>query len=435
MKNDIIPFIDNILRSNYIPVRYLTIPSQEEDILQFYENYDLGLRSRILGMTDYADKFAQWLYSKRPAVIYLDRDIFLCNYVILFIPEMGKWLFCGPVLFEGMNDNRFAALISYLELPEEFHANLKFYYEHLPFFPSNDLLKSIFCELGNFLYGEGNFEIQYNDGNALDMWHYNYKNYLHIPEEPFRNIHIIEARYEAENALMEAVRRCDEDAALEEIAKFHSLMLPIRLSDRLRDMKDYTITFNTLLRKSAELAGVHPIHIDSHSNGTIPMIEQLSSVNQCIAFHKRMIHDYCNLIRSHSLKQYSTIIGKALTYIHTDISADLSLNVLAEQLNINASYLSMLFKKEIGMTLTDYVNKYRIEHAGKLLLCTNLPIKSIAVQCGIPDIYYFTRLFKRIMGTSPKAFRVEMPHEVRSDLLKLKKPEFADIPEQGITSS
>lgn len=435
MKNDIIQFIDNILQSNYIPVHYFTIPSQEEVILRFFQDFDLGLRSRILGMASHSDMFAQWLFSKKPAVIYMERDLFLCNYVILFVPDKGKWLFCGPVLFEEMNDNRFEILVSYLGLPEEFHANLKFYYEHLPFFPSNDLLKSMFCELGNFLYGEGNFEIEYHDGNSLDMWHSNYKNYLRIPEEPFRNIHIIEARYEAENAMMEAVRKCDEDAALEAITKFHTYMLPIRLPDRLRDMKNYTITFNTLLRKSAEMAGVHPIHIDSHSNGTIPQIEQLTSVNQCIAFHKRMVHEYCSLIRNHSLQQYSTIIGKALTYIHTDIGIDLSLNVLAEQLNINASYLSMLFKKEMGMTLTDYVNKYRIEHAAKLLLCTNLPIKSIAVQCGIPDIYYFTRLFKRIMGTTPKAFRTETPHEARSDLLKLKKPESSDAAEQEITSS
>lgn len=435
MKNDIIQFINNILQSNNIPARYFMMPSQEEDLQHFFQNFDLGLRSRILGMTGHLDQFAQWLFSKKPAVIYLIRDLFLCNYVMLFVPEKGKWFFCGPVLFEEMNDDRFANLTSYLELPDEFHANLKFYYEHLSFFPSNDLLKSMFCELGNFLYGEGNFEIEYHDGNSLDMWHYNYKNYLRIPEEPFRNIHIIESRYEAENAMMEAVRKCDEDAALEAITKFHAYMLPIRLPDRLRDMKDYTITFNTLLRKSAEMAGVHPIHIDSHSNGTIPQIEQLTNVNQCIAFHKRMVHEYCDLIRNHSLRQYSTIIGKTLTYIHTDIGVDLSLNVLAEQLNINASYLSMLFKKEIGMTLTDYVNKYRIEHAAKLLLCTNLPIKSIAVQCGIPDIYYFTRLFKRIMGTTPKAFRIETPHEARSDLLKLKKTESSDAAEQEITSS
>lgn len=266
------------------------------------------------------------------------------------------------------------------------------------------------------IYGKDCFDIEYHDNNDLDIWHYEYKNYLRIPEKPFHNIHVIEARYEAENALIDAVCNCNEPAALEALTKFHSFLLPQRLPDKLRDRKDYTITFNTLLRKAAERAGVHPIHIDSHSNGTIPRIEQLTSINQCIAFSKKMIHEYCELIRRHSLQHYSPIVRKALTYINTDLCTDLTLNVLADHLNVNASYLSMLFKKEVDMTLTDYVNKHRIEHACRLLICTSLPIKSIAQQCGIPDIYYFTRLFKRITGTTPKVFRVESPHEVRSDL-------------------
>ena len=73
------------------------------------------------------------------------------------------------------------------------------------------------------------------------------------------NIHVIEARYEAENALIEAVCNCNEDAAVEALTKFHAYLLPQRLPDRLRDMKNYTITFNTLLRKAAERAGVPPM--------------------------------------------------------------------------------------------------------------------------------------------------------------------------------
>jgi len=133
-----------------------------------------------------------------------------------------------------------------------------------------------------------------------------------------------------------------------------------------------------------------------------------------------MIHEYCELIRRHSLKDYSPLIGKTLTYINAELCANLSLNRLAKHLNVNASYLSMLFKKEVGITLTDYVNNHRIKHAQKLFLCTNFPIKSISFQCGISDIYYFTRLFKRITGTTPKAFRVETPHEVRCNLLRLR---------------
>lgn len=59
------------------------------------------------------------------------------------------------------------------------------------------------------------------------------------------------------------------------------------------------------------------------------------------------------------------------------------------------------------MTLTDYVNANRIGHAKKLLKSTSLQIQDIAVRCGIPDIHYFTRLFKRETGISPREWRAK----------------------------
>ena len=59
----------------------------------------------------------------------------------------------------------------------------------------------------------------------------------------------------------------------------------------------------------------------------------------------------------------------------------------------------------MGTSLTDYVNHYRIEHAQTLLANTDVPIKDIALRCGIGDIHYFTRLFKKISGVTPKAWR------------------------------
>lgn len=78
---------------------------------------------------------------------------------------------------------------------------------------------------------------------------------------------------------------------------------------------------------------------------------------------------------------------------------------------VKSSYLSTLFKKEMGMPLTEYVNRCRVEHAQKLLIGTNMPIKTIAIQCGISDVYHFNRLFKQITGTSPGNYRYTPPTE------------------------
>lgn len=95
-------------------------------------------------------------YSLIERIFRFEKDIFLCTYIFLFLPEKQKWLFCGH------------------------------------------LLKSTFFEFGNMVYGKGRFDMKYHDNTDLEIWHYDYENYLRIPEKPFHNIHVIEARYEAE---------------------------------------------------------------------------------------------------------------------------------------------------------------------------------------------------------------------------------------------
>ena len=110
-------------------------------------------------------------------------------------------------------------------------------------------------------------------------------------------------------------------------------------------------------------------------------------------------------MQNHSMKGYSLLIQKVLTQIDSDLTADLSLNSQARLLNVNSSYLSTLFKKETGSTLTEYVNGKRIKHAVSLLNTTSMQIQAIAQYCGIPDVNYFTKTFKKYIGTTPKEYR------------------------------
>ncbi len=121
-----------------------------------------------------------------------------------------------------------------------------------------------------------------------------------------------------------------------------------------------------------------------------------------------MVKEYCLLVKKHSSNNYSLPVQRVITYIDTDLTADLSLKALSDSLNINPSYLSTLFKKEMGMTLTNYVNKKRIEHAVYLLSSTDMQIQNIAQYCGIPDVNYFTKIFKKVMNKTPSEFKEEI---------------------------
>ncbi len=401
MKNVLIDFTQSILKANYIPVHRITFPCTFSDISWL----DLGLRNNFFDEKTTNSYLNRWFMSFQPKKIYHLTDDFLCNYTIFRIPDSDEFFICGPFLFEEMQSSRFMQICDKLKIPAELHDQLKEYYLSMAFFPVQTLYMNLFTELAEFLFGKDNYEIIYSDSRELDEWYTTYHSSFRIPENPFAALQTIENRYELEAAIIEAVKNADEQKALELTTKTFSLFLPHRMSNELRDQKDYTITFNTLLGRAAKSCGVHPIHIDTYSNRNIQIIEQLTSIEQCHNFSLKIVHNYCCLIRKHTLKNYSLLTQKIITYVNTDLSADLSLKSLSEQLSVNASYLSTLFSKEVGMSLTKFVNQKRIEHSKKLLLATDMPIKSIALKCGISDVYYFSRLFKQITGTTPKEYR------------------------------
>jgi YesN/AraC family two-component response regulator len=105
------------------------------------------------------------------------------------------------------------------------------------------------------------------------------------------------------------------------------------------------------------------------------------------------------------------LIEKALKYIHSNFKQKLPLQLVASYVFLNPQYLSRIFKKEVGVSYTDYVNKLRIEYACKLLETTNYPAYRIASECGFTDPSYFNRVFVQQMDMTPKAYRRKCLYE------------------------
>ena len=84
---------------------------------------------------------------------------------------------------------------------------------------------------------------------------------------------------------------------------------------------------------------------------------------------------------------------------------NLALGELAKQLGFSTNYLSLLIKKELGMSFQEYVTQQRIQKAKRLLLSTDMKIYEVALAVGIEDMNYFSYRFKSIVGVSPKSYR------------------------------
>lgn len=103
--------------------------------------------------------------------------------------------------------------------------------------------------------------------------------------------------------------------------------------------------------------------------------------------------------------EISTDIADTLSYIAQNYQLPLSLEEVADQVNLSPTYLSRKFRKTTGVTFKEYINYIRIKQAVQALLTTDDSITKIAVDCGFNSSNYFKDIFKKINGVSPMVFR------------------------------
>lgn len=106
-----------------------------------------------------------------------------------------------------------------------------------------------------------------------------------------------------------------------------------------------------------------------------------------------------------SRKTQIPFIEEALRYIQAHYEEKLSLEDIGKRFYINGQYFSRVFKRETGMTFTEYINSLRVEAACGLLAATNYPAYRIANECGFSDPSYFNRVFLKYKETTPQKYR------------------------------
>ncbi|HEX3021306.1 MAG TPA: AraC family transcriptional regulator [Lachnospiraceae bacterium] len=105
---------------------------------------------------------------------------------------------------------------------------------------------------------------------------------------------------------------------------------------------------------------------------------------------------------SHS---YSSTIQSLLKYVEMHYHENLTLDSISKDLGFSKFYLSRIFSNKIGYQFNDYINRLRINRAQKLLNETDLPITTIALECGFESQRNFNRIFKELTSRTPTEFR------------------------------
>lgn len=125
------------------------------------------------------------------------------------------------------------------------------------------------------------------------------------------------------------------------------------------------------------------------------------------------------------------LICQILNYIDTNWCNKLSINDLENKFYYNRYYIMKLFKREIGVTIFDYINNFKIHKSINEIAISNNSMITIAINCGFNSLEYFSETFKNIVGVSPSnykkilnreaIFNIDKYDEVTLNIIKINK--------------
>lgn len=121
---------------------------------------------------------------------------------------------------------------------------------------------------------------------------------------------------------------------------------------------------------------------------------------------KEMLQEVIRLRDRQSANKYGVLMKDAIAYMqehyHED---DISLNKVAANINISPSYFSTIFRQEMGKTFVEYLTGLRMDKAKEQLMCTGKKTSEIGFDVGYRDSHYFSYIFKKTQGCTPKEYR------------------------------
>ena len=180
----------------------------------------------------------------------------------------------------------------------------------------------------------------------------------------------------------------------------------------VRDNKkvtNYQLYIINMMNVLVNIANSMDADLDRITGGDIlDRMVQFRSLDQLFDWVLSLILKMREINLNSKMTNSRKMLDKAVSYINSNYQdSGISMEMVCEEFGISVSYLSLLFKKDMGTTFVKYLTGLRIEKAKEILKLTGDRIVEIAEQCGFNDVYYFSHCFKKYTGVSPKKYREE----------------------------
>ncbi len=177
-------------------------------------------------------------------------------------------------------------------------------------------------------------------------------------------------------------------------------------SNPLRQSKDTCIAIAAVIARAAIAGGMSAESACRLSDVYVQQVESCTEVKDVYMLCARLVFDLTERVANlQKQNTYSEPVTQCIQHITDHLHEDLSLSILAEQVQLSPRYLSHLFKQETGSTITSYIQQARVREAQNLLLLSDQSFLEISNFLHFVSQSYFIQIFKRYTGMTPQQYR------------------------------
>ncbi|MEF9960186.1 MAG: response regulator [Niameybacter sp.] len=169
--------------------------------------------------------------------------------------------------------------------------------------------------------------------------------------------------------------------------------------------REVEISLDRILQQVILDYGIYLEKDRQHLAEIIEQYRKSTTLEELQVLINELIYTICTSMEQVKDKHYRKEIVEIMEYVEAHIGEKITLTFIANQVNMNESYISRLFKNETGMNIINYINIRKMEKAKELLKEKNMIVKDVAYALGFEEQSYFNRMFNKYFGVNPKEYK------------------------------
>ncbi|QAT40606.1 AraC family transcriptional regulator [Clostridium sp. JN-9] len=214
--------------------------------------------------------------------------------------------------------------------------------------------------------------------------------------------------YELEKKLIASMQMLNKEESIKILHKINSLERAHLSKQPINSLKYSLVGSCTIFTRAVIEAGLDTETAFMLSDYYINLIDEAKTRQQTEALEYKMLNDFIQVLKTNKEYIYNPMINHVIYYIRKHIEEPITLQELASYVNVHPNYLSSSFKKQVGKTLTEYIDEQKINAIKIYMQNTNLSINEISYTFNFNYVSYFSSFFKKHTGFTPMEYKKQI---------------------------